>query len=120
ECSWVIRIAEISRGLRPTDFSRLKVSRQEIPASTRMQAFELSTSEVFPRLPLASTETETLMLRSIHSSTVETGVTSWLSRYLRAKFSQSGSRIPRSNADIDMTLITDSRGRCPHMFGDST
>jgi hypothetical protein len=40
----------------------LNVSRQEIPASTRMQAHELSTSAVFPRLPLASTETETLIL----------------------------------------------------------
>jgi len=40
---------------------RLKVSRQEIPASTRMRVEELSTMAEFPRLPLASTETETPM-----------------------------------------------------------
>src|SRR5581483_2046899 len=76
-------MAETSRGSRPIDFKRLKVSRQEMPASTRMRAFELSTIAVFPRLPLASTETETPMLRSIPLTSVETGVTSWLSHYLR-------------------------------------
>src|SRR5271154_899285 len=40
---------------------RLKVSRQEIPASTRIRVDELSTIALFPRLPLASTETETPM-----------------------------------------------------------
>jgi len=40
-----------------------------------MRALELSTIALFPRLPLASTETETAMLRSIHLYTVETGVT---------------------------------------------
>src|SRR5262249_12529478 len=49
------------RGSRPIDFSRLKISRQEIPASTRIRALELSTRAAFPRLPLASTETETPM-----------------------------------------------------------
>src|SRR5258708_24102169 len=78
ECSWVMRIAEISRASRPSDFMRLNVSRQEIPASTRMRAPELSTSAVFPRLPLANTETETPILRSIHSATVDAGVTLWL------------------------------------------
>src|SRR5436309_1594585 len=77
ECSWVIRMAEISRGSRPNDFTRLKVSRQEMPASTSKRAHELSTMAVFPRLPLASTETEIPMLRSIHSLAVELGVTLW-------------------------------------------
>ena len=40
---------------------RLTVSRQEIPASTRIFVRELETMALFPRLPLASTETETPM-----------------------------------------------------------
>jgi hypothetical protein len=40
---------------------RLKVSRQEIPASTRIRVDELCTTVLFPRLPLASTETDTAM-----------------------------------------------------------
>jgi hypothetical protein len=40
---------------------RLKVSRQEMPASTRMRVDELCTIVLFPRLPLASTETDTPM-----------------------------------------------------------
>src|SRR5437899_5958591 len=71
--------AESACGSWPSDLSLLKVSRQEMPASTRMRVLELSTIAVFPRLPLASTETETPMLPSIHSATVETGVTLWLS-----------------------------------------
>jgi hypothetical protein len=38
---------------------RLTVSRQEIPASTRILVREVETIVLFPRLPLASTETET-------------------------------------------------------------
>src|SRR5262249_38189558 len=79
ECSWVMRMAEISRGSRPSDFSLLNVSRHESPASTKMRALELSTIAVFPRLPLASTETETAMFGSIPLTSVETGVTVWLS-----------------------------------------
>jgi hypothetical protein len=41
---------------------RLTVSRQEIPASTRIFVRELETIELFPRLPLASTEIETAMV----------------------------------------------------------
>jgi hypothetical protein len=40
---------------------RFTVSRQEIPASTRILVRELETIVLFPRLPLASTETETPM-----------------------------------------------------------
>src|SRR5579864_4481979 len=74
-----MRMAETLDGSSCSDFRRLKVSRQEMPASTRMRALELSTTAVFPRLPLASTETQTPMLGSIHSLTVETGVTFRLS-----------------------------------------
>jgi len=38
---------------------RLTVSRQEIPASTRILVRELETIVLFPLLPLARTETET-------------------------------------------------------------
>src|ERR1019366_2206230 len=59
----VIRIAEISSVRSPlrsaTARSRLKVSRPERPASTRMRVELVATSEQFPRLPLASTETDT-------------------------------------------------------------
>ena len=40
---------------------RLTVSRQEIPASTRIFVRELETIALFPRLPLASTDNETPM-----------------------------------------------------------
>jgi hypothetical protein len=40
---------------------RFTVSRQEIPASTKTFVRELETMVLFPRLPLASTETETPM-----------------------------------------------------------
>src|SRR5215469_17529345 len=71
------------RGSSPTDFMRLKVSRQEIPASTRMRALELSTTAVLPRLPLASTDIDTPIFGRIHSLTVELGVTFRLSAELR-------------------------------------
>ncbi len=61
ECSWVIRMADKECGSCPAARMRLKVSRQEIPASTRIHVVELCTIELFPRLPLASTETETPM-----------------------------------------------------------
>jgi hypothetical protein len=38
---------------------RFTVSRQEIPASTKILVRELAIIVLFPRLPLASTETET-------------------------------------------------------------
>src|SRR5438874_6617697 len=74
-----MRIAEMDRGSICADFIRLNVSRHEIPVSTRMRAFELSTTAVLPRLPLARIESETPMLGSIHSIAVETGVTIGLS-----------------------------------------
>src|SRR5256885_5959848 len=103
-------MAEISRGFLPSDFSRLKVSRQEIPASTRMRARELSTTAVFPRLPLASTETETPISGSIHSSTVEMGVTfrlSWTSERRLEEFHLCHARGGRNSS------VTSGRAETP-------
>src|SRR5271163_3951601 len=61
ECSCVIRMAEISSARSPSAFSRLKVSRPDRPASTRMRVVLVATSAQFPRLPLASTDTDTAM-----------------------------------------------------------
>src|SRR5690242_2116222 len=54
-------MADSERGSSPADFNRLKVSRHESPASTRMRVAELCTIAQFPRLPLASTDTDTAM-----------------------------------------------------------
>jgi hypothetical protein len=51
---------------------RLKVSRQEIPASTRIRVVEVCTTALFPRLPLASTETDTAICRRILVKPVKT------------------------------------------------
>jgi hypothetical protein len=48
----------------------LKVSRQEIPASTKILVCVLATSAQFPRLPLASIDTVTHMHRSIRDPPV--------------------------------------------------
>src|SRR5271163_1740544 len=49
-----------SPGVRsPSTRSRLKVSRPEKPASTRMRVLLVATRAQFPRLPLASTDTDT-------------------------------------------------------------
>src|SRR6516162_8492639 len=52
-------IAESARGSSPSAFMRLKVSRPEIPASTRILVLDVCTTALLPRLPLASTETDT-------------------------------------------------------------
>jgi len=52
-------MAERVCGSSPCARMRLTVSRQEIPASTRILVREVETIVLFPRLPLASTETET-------------------------------------------------------------
>src|ERR1019366_293922 len=59
ECSCVIRIAEISSARSPSARSRLQVSRPDSPASTRIRVALVATSAQFPRLPLASTDTDT-------------------------------------------------------------
>src|SRR5713101_1406928 len=52
-------MAEISSVRSPNARSRLKVSRPDRPASTRMRVALDATSAQFPRLPLASTDTDT-------------------------------------------------------------
>ena len=80
-----MRMAEISRGSRPSDLRRLKVSRQEIPASTRIRALELSTIAQFPRLPLASIETQTTMSLEHTFNYCESGSNFLVKRYFRAQ-----------------------------------
>src|SRR5215470_9116832 len=48
-------MARIFWGSSPAAFMRLKVSRQERPASTRMLVLELESTVQLPRLPLART-----------------------------------------------------------------
>jgi hypothetical protein len=73
-----MRMAERDWGSSLNDFMRLKVSRQEMPASTRIFVLELETSAQFPRLPEASMETLTPMLASILAIPVNSVVTFWL------------------------------------------
>jgi hypothetical protein len=54
-------MAESACGSSPSDFMRLNVSRQEMPASTSILVRALATKAQFPRLPLASIETVTPM-----------------------------------------------------------
>src|SRR5580700_5550233 len=74
-----MRIAASDCGSSPSDFIRLNVSRQEMPASTKILVRVLATNAQFPRLPLASIEIVTHMLRRIRASPVDWGVTFWLS-----------------------------------------
>src|SRR5581483_2423285 len=62
ECSWVISTADNDWASSPIAFIRLKISRQEMPASTRMRVLELATMALLPRLPLAKIETQTPMI----------------------------------------------------------
>src|SRR5215469_17846406 len=91
-----MRIAERPCGSWPTAFMRLKFSRQEIPASTRMRVLELLTMAQFPRLPDASTETETPMCCSIPFAAVQMGVTLWLS----GTFERLTSRFQKSECSM--------------------
>src|ERR1700683_3058968 len=54
-------MAESACGSSPAARIRLKVSRQEMAASTRMRVDELCAIALFPRLPLAKTVTDTPM-----------------------------------------------------------
>src|ERR1700722_5156460 len=65
-------MAEISSVHWPSARSRLKVSRPDKPASTRIRVVLEATSVQFPRLPLASTDTDTPMAASLRLSAVET------------------------------------------------
>jgi len=59
---------------------RLKVSRQEMPASTKMRVQLLATMAQLPRLPLAKSETDTLIGSQHTCKAAEPGVTFWLSK----------------------------------------
>jgi hypothetical protein len=65
--------AEMERGSSPSAFMRRKVSRHEMPTSTRMRVVEVCTRAQFPRLPLASTETDTLIRSQDTLETCESG-----------------------------------------------
>src|SRR5579863_10315012 len=91
QCSCVIRIAESECGSSPSALMRLKVSRQEIPASTRIFVVALATIAQLPRLPEASMETLTPMLASILVHPVDTGVTFWLAATLALPVPNAGS-----------------------------
>src|ERR671936_2203870 len=74
ECSCVIRMALSDAGSSPTAFMRRKVSRQEMPASTRMRVRELATTALLPLLPLARTVRRTAIAESILAMAVDEGV----------------------------------------------
>src|SRR5579863_792898 len=100
ECSWVIRIADSECGSSPKAFIRLKVSRQEIPASTKILVQVLETMAQFPRLPDASMDTLTPIRVSILGNPVDSGVTFWLAdtyERLDAGFVKTGCRISGSS-----------------------
>src|SRR3954447_6191460 len=88
---------------------RLKVSRQEMPASTRIFVLALATIAQLPRLPEASIETLTPMPASILAIPVDSGVTFWLAdtsvRYQTAiqRTSGPGLRVPeqRDSAEAE-------------------
>src|SRR5215469_3044049 len=93
ECSWVIRMAESECGSSPSIFIRLKVSRHEMPASSRIFVRALAMIALFPRLPLASSETETPMPRSIPSLAVEAEVSFGLAGTLVPRQRLTGPRV---------------------------
>src|SRR5947207_2453073 len=80
-----MRMAEISSGRSPNARRRLRVSRQDRPASTRMRVVLLAMSAQFALLPLASNETETAMAASLSLTVVERGVSFELSVLGRAR-----------------------------------
>src|SRR5436853_1367356 len=80
-----MRMADISSGRSPNARRRLRVSRQERPASTRIRVVLLAISAQFALLPLASNETETAMAASLSLTVVERGVSFQLSVLRRAR-----------------------------------
>src|SRR5215471_14866348 len=79
-----MRTAESDLGSSASTLIRLKVSRQEIPASTRIFVVDVCTSALFPRLPLASNDTDTLILLQHNRSLCGRASTFLVSRDLRA------------------------------------
>src|SRR3984957_1524630 len=74
-------MAERGGGSSPRVFIRLNVSRHEIPASTRIFVQALATTAQFPRLPLASIETQTPM-HAAYAPSLWIGSNFLVSRYL--------------------------------------
>src|SRR5689334_5735773 len=83
QCSCVMRIALSDRGSCPAALRRLKVSRAEIPASTRIRVELEEMSAVLPRLPLASTVKLTHMREAYREQL-------WKREYLCSTFSAAG------------------------------
>ena len=89
-------------------FMRLKVSRQEIPASTRRVVEALRMMALFPRLPEASTETETPMAFEHTRSRSGNGSNFSVIRYLRAHVPKK-SQLDISDAiDLDQRVARNS------------
>jgi hypothetical protein len=92
------------RGSSPAAFMRLKVSRQDIPASTRMVVVALRMMALFPRLPEASTETETPMTFEHTRSRSGNGSNFSVIRYLSA-YVPNKSQLDVSDAiDLDQRI----------------
>src|SRR5690348_12825989 len=75
-------MAEMWSGDSPSARTRLKVSRQEMPASTRMRVVLLATTAQLPRLPLASKVTETPIWGAAYIEWLWIGSIFWVSRDL--------------------------------------
>src|SRR5580693_6079420 len=84
-----MRIADSACGSSPSVFMRLKVSRHEMPASTRIRVRALATTAQLPRLPEASIVTLTPIAAHPYSQHTRppcgTGSNSSVIRYLRAE-----------------------------------
>src|SRR3954470_1798865 len=85
---------------------RLKVSRHEIPASTRILVEALATSAQLPRLPEASMETLTPMAASIPLVPVESRVTFVASHPEPRKGSPLGRHVREAQVAIIEAVCT--------------
>src|ERR1700758_2515181 len=106
-----MRIAESVCGSSPSDFIRLKVSRQEMPASTRIFVQALATIAQLPRLPLASIETHTPMLAAYASAL-------WI-RELLFGYPIPTCRSSASETEKPEVLFTFPRASYPSPFAES-
>src|SRR5215468_2144592 len=90
--------AERDLGSSESAFMRLKVSRHEIPASTRIFVFDVCMTALFPRLPLASTDIDTPICPQDTRSHCGTASTFMVSRDLRAwKYTMHFKLVERSD-----------------------
>ena len=88
-----MRIALSDRGSCPAALRRLKVSRAEIPASTRIRVELEEMSAVLPRLPLASTVKLTHMREAYREQL-------WKREYLCSTFYAAGYTKGPSRASV--------------------